>query len=118
MIDYVDPIPPVIALLNVEFDDRVNIYGNTLPSNIPLPALLVKQAGGNGYIRLQFLARARDDITAMDTLIEVMNYFERYGHLMQGIRVKWVERESNPIPSIDDDSGLPEAWCYMSLETI
>ncbi|MEH7114507.1 hypothetical protein V7124_19400 [Neobacillus niacini] len=118
MVQYVDPIPPIISLLKVRFGSRVNIYGNTFPSMLRLPALLVKTAGGNGAYRIQLLCRANDDITAMSTLVDVMNYFEAYGQYMPGIRVQWVERESNPIPSTDTDSGKPEAWCYMNLEAL
>lgn len=117
MIDYVDPIPSVVQLLNAYFND-FNIYGNSFPPNISLPSILVKSAGGNDYIRLMILVRSRTDITAMSTLIDVMNYLERYGQHMQGIRVKWVEREQNPVPQTDQDSGLPEAWCYMRVEAL
>ncbi|PFP29408.1 hypothetical protein COJ96_10920 [Bacillus sp. AFS073361] len=118
MIDYKDPVPPIIQLLNATFESRFNIYGNLFPSSVSLPAVLVRQAGGNGYYRIQLLVRAREDITAMAILIDVMNYLERTGQFMSGIRVKWVERESNPIPAIDEDSGLPEAWCYMRIEAL
>lgn len=118
MIQYVDPIPPAIRLLNRAFQGRVYIYGNMFPSTVRLPAVLIKQAGGNGSYRLQLLSRANDDITAMQNLINCMNYIEQYGQSMTGIRVKWVSRESNPIPSIDTDSGKPEAWCYMNVEAL
>jgi hypothetical protein len=118
MIRYVDPVPPAIRLLKAHFDSRLRIYGNTFPSNIALPALLVKQAGGTDYYRLQLLSRANDDITAMTFLIEAMNYLLMYGQFMTGIRVKWVSRESNPIPSVDTDSGKPEAWCYLNIEAM
>lgn len=119
MINYVDPIPPIIRLLNKPFQNRLTIYGNTFPlSNIRLPAVLVKTAGGSGSYRIQLLSRANDDITAMKNLIDVMNFFERNGQNMTGIRVKWVGRESNPIPSVDTDSGKPEAWCYMTVEAM
>lgn len=118
MIKYVDPIPPTIRLLNPVFSNRFTIYGNTFPSTVRLPAVLVRTAGGNGSYRLQLLSRANDDITAMKNLIDCMNYLQQYGQNMTGIRVKWVSRESNPIPSVDTDSGKPEAWCYMNVEAI
>lgn len=118
MVNYVDPIPPIISLLNVRYKNKLTIYGNTFPSTARLPALLVRTAGGNGSYRIQFLSRANDDITAMKNLIEVTNYFESYGQYTAGIRVTWVARESNPIPSVDTDSGKPEAWCYMLVEAV
>lgn len=118
MIRYVDPIPSAIRLLSSAFQGRFNIYGNTFPSTFRLPAVLLKTAGGNGSYRVQILSRANDDITAMTNLIEVMNYLVAYGQHMTGIRVKWVERESNPIPSVDTDSGKPEAWCYLNIEAM
>jgi hypothetical protein len=118
MIAFVDPIPSAVQFLHAAFSEEINIYGNTFPSTIVLPALLIRQAGGNDGYRLQFLSRANDDITSMMNLIKVINYFEQYGNQMPGIRVKWISRESNPIPSMDTDSGKPEAWCYMNIEAL
>lgn len=118
MIKYVDPIPAAIRLVSPAFKGRFTIYGNTFPATVKLPALLIRTAGGSNVYRLQLLSRANDDITAMQNLIDAMNYLEQYGQHMTGIRVQWVSRESNPIPSVDTDSGKPEAWCYMSVEAI
>lgn len=114
MIEYKDPVPPVRSLLDALMDERV--YGNTFPTSPVLPALLVRNAGGNEYTRIQLLARANDDITAMQVLIRAMNLFEANGQAVQGLRVLWVEKESNPIPDRDDDTGKFEAWCYMRME--
>lgn len=118
MIKYVDPIPPILRLLSANFSKRFTIYGNTFPNTVRLPALLVRTAGGNNVYRVQLLSRANDDITAMSNLIDAMNYLEQYGQHMTGIRVQWVSRESNPIPSVDTDSGKPEAWCYINIEAL
>lgn len=118
MINYVDPVPPVIRLLNAAFSNRFSIYGNTFPSTVRLPALLVKTAGGLGSYRIQLLSRANDDLTAMRNLIDAMNYMVRHGQNMTGIRVQWVSIDSNPIPSVDTDSGKPEAWCYINVEAL
>ncbi|MGE7191761.1 hypothetical protein [Lysinibacillus fusiformis] len=118
MVPYVDPIPSVIRFLTVPFAEELHIYGNMFPNTVQLPALLIRQAGGNNSFRLQFISRANDDITAMSNLIMAMNYFEQYGYQMQGIRAEWISRESNPIPSVDTDSGKPEAWCYINVEAM
>ena len=113
MIDYVDPIPPVVSFLNRVMGFRV--YGNTMPSNPVLPSLVVRSAGGNGYTRLQLIVRANDDVTAMATLIRSMNELERNGAEIN-LAGCWIERESNPLPSVDNDTGKPEAWAYMRME--
>jgi hypothetical protein len=116
MIDYQDPIPPVLQLLNAGFKGQFNIYGNSFPGRVMLPAVLVRQTGGLGYYRLQILARANSDIVAMAALIDVMNFLERFAANIQGLRVLGCEKETNPISSTDTDSGIPEAWAYMRLE--
>ena len=113
MIDYIDPIPPVVRFLNNVMDERV--YGNRMPNNSTLPVLVVKSAGGAGYTRLQVIARANDDVTAMQLLIKVVNLLERYGSEI-ALAGCWIERESNPMPSVDEDTGKPEAWCYLRME--
>jgi len=118
MIDYKDPIPPVIRLLTPAFEGRFSIYGNRFPDHVGSPAVLIRTVGGTDYYRLQLLARAESDITAMETLIDVMNYLERYGNNVDGIQTLWCERESNPIPDTDEDTGKPQAWCYMRLESM
>lgn len=120
MIKFIDPIPPILNLLVPEFKSQdISIYGNNFPKNQPTyPAVLVKQTGGLGYYRIQLLARAIVDFDAMGTLIRVMNYLEENAQMISDIRVLWCERESNPEPSIDEDTGLHEAWCYMRLEAV
>lgn len=116
MIDYVDPVPPVRRLLDSLMDERV--YGDLFPTDVKLPAVLVRNTGGNGYTRIQLWVRASDDIQAMGILIRAMNLLERYAASISGLRVLWAEKESNPIPDRDADTGIPEAWCYMRLEHI
>jgi len=115
MISYVDPIPPVRRLLVGMLTEKV--YGNTFPLNVALPAVLVRSVGGLGYTRLQLLVRANDDITAMQTLIRAMNVILQDAALIE-LEGVWAERESNPISSTDEDTGKPEAWCYIRLEHI
>lgn len=114
MIEYVDPIPPIIRMLKPFFEER--IYGNTFPSNAPLPSILVRTAGGTDYTRLQLVVRANYDVDAMQLLIKVMNTIFTNFSLIIGLRVMWVEKESNPILMIDQDTGKPEAWAYVRLE--
>ena len=114
MIEYTDPIPPIIRLLDTFMEPRV--YGNTFGTT--LPAVLVKSAGGTDFTRIQIIARSNSDIDSMRLCIQAMNILERYSGSITGIRVLWVDRESNPIPSVDEDTGKPEAWCYMRLEHI
>lgn len=114
MIDYVDPIPPVRKFLSTFMSERV--YGNIFPSTTTLPAVLVRNMGGTDYTRLQLLVRATDDIAAMQTLIRAMNFLERNGSAISGLRVLWIERETAPISSVDQDSNKPEAWAYVRLE--
>lgn len=114
MIDYVDPIPPVIQFYQSRVD--VNVQGNMLMPETPLPVLLVKNAGSNGRsTRLQLLARSDNDIEAMQTLIHAMNLLERDCRLIQGLQIEDCHRDSGPFPDTDDDSKKPEAWCYMLL---
>jgi hypothetical protein len=114
MISYVDPIPPVRRLLDEMMDERV--YGNKIPSTGTLPAVLVRSVGGTDYTRLQVLARANDDIQAMGVLIRAMNILEQNASFIRGLRVSWIEAETNPIHAEDEDTGKPEAWCYMRME--
>jgi hypothetical protein len=115
MIDYKDPVAPIIRLLK-PLIDPVRVYGNTFPSNTILPALLVKTAGGYGYTRIQIIARDNSDIQAMSNCIEASNILIRNAANIQGLRTFWAERETNPIASVDDDTGKQEAWCYIRLE--
>lgn len=115
MIDYVDPIPPVLRFFGPRIPD-IKVYGNAIPAQATLPALLVKNAGGNGYTRLQLLCRADTSSGAMQGLIRAMNIIERYAAEIDGLSVIWCSKESNPIPDIDTDTNEPEAWCYMKLE--
>jgi len=116
MIDYVDVIPPVRKLLASLLD--VKVYGNTWPTNIntTLPGVLVRTTGGNDYTRIQLVARANDDITAMQNVIKAMNALERYAADIQGLKILWLEREANPVSTPDVDTGKPEAWCFMRME--
>lgn len=117
MIDFKDPLPPVLALLEAA---EFNVYGNAFPANMPPEetALLVKPMGGRGFHRLQFLARSTSDISAMYELIEALNFFERNAGNMTGLRGTWAERESNPVHSVDADTKRPEAWAYVRLEAL
>lgn len=114
MISYVDPIPAVRKLLDLLMDEKV--YGNSFPSNVPLPAVLVRAVGGVGYTRLQLLVRANDDIAAMQTLIRAMNLLEQHAASIAGLRGVWINREANPIGSVDEDTGKPEAWTFLRME--
>lgn len=113
MIEYVDPIPAVVRVLNGLFSERV--YGNTMPESPVLPCLVVRNAGGSDYTRLQLLARGKSDIEAMNLLIRGMNELIRNSSSI-GLRGVWVELETNPISLVDEDTGRPEAWCYLRME--
>lgn len=117
MIEYVDPIPSVVRFLTALLPD-IKVFGNTFPQSPALPSLLVRNAGGNGYTRLQLICRAEKDYEAMQGLIQAMNTLSRAVSQIQGLRVQWCVPESNPIPTIDTDTRKPEAWCYMRLEHI
>lgn len=113
MIEYVDPIPPVVKLLNKLFDERV--YGNTMPENPALPCILVRNMGGSDSTRLQLLVRGRSDIEAMALLIRAMNNLIRFASRVE-LRGVWIEKESSPIMAIDEDTKRPEAWAYLRME--
>ena len=117
MIDYVDPIPPLIALFKA---GEFKVYGNTFPTNMSSTetALLVRVMGGTDYHRIQLLTRSTSDISAMYELIEASNFLIQNVSRIQGLRATWAERESNPIHSTDQDTGRPEAWCYMRVESL
>lgn len=114
MIRYVDPIPPLIRLLKPSIEARV--YGNTLPTTATLPCVLIRNAGGTDYTRIQLLARANTDIDAMKTLIAAMNILIANAAFVSGLRVIDIQKEINPINSVDQDTGKPEAWCYLRME--
>lgn len=114
MIYYVDPVPPLINLLKPSIQARV--YGNTIPASAPLPCVLIKNAGGSDYTRIQLLARAATDIEAMKFLILSMNILIQNAAYIRGLRVFDIQKEINPINSIDEDTGKPEAWCYLRME--
>ncbi|WP_153465129.1 hypothetical protein [Sediminibacillus terrae] len=114
MIDYVSPIPAAVQLLDVRME--IPVIGNSFPREQTYPAVLLRAAGGTGYSRIQVISRAESDIDAELNMAKAINLLERYAYLMEGIRVISCIRDSNPIPSIDDDTGKPEFWCYMRLE--
>lgn len=118
MIEYKDPIPPILKLLIPSFQKRgISIYGSSFPTtNVKYPAVVIRTAGGIDYYRIQLWSRANNDIQAMTALIDVMNDLEKNAQYIQGLMIKWCQRESNPIPDVDEDTGLFEAWCYMRLE--
>jgi len=113
MIKYVDPIPPILRF----FKDRTDYHidANTFQSNIS-EGLLVRSAGGIGFSRIQLIYRASEESEAMNKLINCVNLLEAQAAFIQGLRVEWCEKEGNPIPSRDEDTDKPEAWCYMRLE--
>lgn len=115
MIDYVDPIPPVLKMLKPFFKER--IYGNLFPQNVSVPAILIRNAGGNEYTRLQVLVRGNNDVDVMRLLIQVVNVLERNASSID-LRGVWIEKETNPLPDIDEDTRKPEAWVYMRMEHI
>ncbi|USK72716.1 hypothetical protein [Peribacillus asahii] len=88
--EYIDPIPHVVALLK---NAGITVYGNAFQPNPVLPAVLVRVAGGTGYTRLQLISRAEADYEAMANLITAMNYLERNAQFIQGIRVLWIEKK-------------------------
>jgi hypothetical protein len=77
--------------------------------------MLIKNSGGVDYTRLQLLCRADGASEAMSRLIVSMNILTQYAANIDGLRVQWCEKESAPVPDIDEDTGKPEAWCYMAL---
>lgn len=113
MISYVDPIPPIRKMLVSMINEKV--YGNTFPSGVALPAVLIRTVGGTDYTRLQLLVRANDDITAMQILIKAMNLIIQNAASV-ALRGAWAEKETNPISATDEDTGKPEAWCYIRFE--
>ena len=115
MIDYVDPVVPVIQFLTPLYSERV--YGNTIPSNAELPAILIRNAGGSDYTRLQVLVRGRSDIESMYLCIDVMNTLIRNGRSIN-LRGAWIEKETSPISSVDQDTNRPESWGYLRIDHI
>lgn len=113
MIDYVDPVPPVFRFFKQNIEQHVD--ANTFQSGIT-EGLLVRLAGGRGFSRIQMIFRSRDEAAAMAGLISCMNLLERRAAQINGLRGAWCEREGNPIPSKDDETGSFEAWCYMRFE--
>ncbi|PEE20740.1 hypothetical protein CON95_26965 [Bacillus toyonensis] len=112
--DYINPIPPICQLL---LEHNVLCYGNKFPEDAEYPSVCIRPAGGNGYTRLQLIARSEnDDIVAMNLAIAAMNTLEKYISDVKGLQVIWCERTSNPVPFTDRESNKEEAWCYMNLE--
>ena len=115
MVDYKDPIPPVYRFFKDNIDTHVD--ANTFQSNIT-EGLLVRSAGGVGFSRIQMIYRSKDEGAAMSGLISCMNLLERNASSISELRGSWCEREGNPIPSKDEETGAFEAWVYMRLEHI
>lgn len=115
MINYMDPIPPLIQALK-PFVEPARVYGNTIPASATLPCVLIKNAGGTDYTRLMLLARANSDIEAMRLCIKGMNTLVRNAAYIRTLRVLDISKEVNPISSVDADTGKPEAWCYLRME--
>lgn len=118
MIEFKDPIPPVIKLLKSAYADKYAVYGNSFPTTPKYPALLIRMVGGIGFFRLQIVARSDSDITAMKACIEAINLLEHNAARLDGLRGAWCEREVNPIHERDEESGKNEAWAYMRLEAL
>jgi hypothetical protein len=114
MIDYKDPIPPIVQFFSSRLE--MGVHGNTFGSSPSLPALTVRNAGGTNYTRVQLTCRAEKDYEAMDGLIRAMNLLERNSSQIRGLQTVWCSREANPVPDVDLDTQKPEAWCYMRLE--
>ncbi|MBX6333715.1 hypothetical protein IRY61_00025 [Candidatus Saccharibacteria bacterium] len=114
MIDYVDPVPPVLKFFGLYMPD-VPSYGISIPATAKLPVLLVRNAGGSDYTRLQLLARADSPAQATQVLIRAMNTLERYAGNINGLGVTWCQHESSPIADTDEDTNKSESWCYMAL---
>ena len=112
--EYIDTIPSVVKFLKNLVGTRV--YGNRFPANAELPSLMVRSAGGTDFTRLQLIARANSDSEAMSLVIKAINQLETNASYLTDIRVLWIERESVPVPDMDDDTGKPEAWGYLRLE--
>ncbi|MDA4083847.1 hypothetical protein [Bacillus cereus] len=114
MINYIDPIPHIVHFFKI-FD--VTCYGNTFPKNAKYPSICVKIAGGKGFTRLQVTSRSeKDDIEAMNVLINAINILECHTASIRGIQVQWCEKEGNPTSLFDTEANKPQAWCYMRLE--
>ncbi|MFI8709943.1 hypothetical protein ACIGHG_23525 [Bacillus sp. NPDC077411] len=114
MIDYIDPIPHVVRFFKIF---GVTCYGNSFPINVKYPCICVKSAGGRGFTRLQVTSRSeKDDIEAMQVLINAINILERHTSSITGLKVQWCEKEGTPTPSFDTEANKPQAWCYMRLE--
>lgn len=115
MIDYKDPIPPVRRFFKE--NTSIQVDANTFQGNTT-EGLLVRSAGGVGFSRIQMIYRSKDEGAAMSGLISCMNLLERSASSISGLRGNWCEREGNPIPSKDEETGAFEAWVYMRLEHI
>ncbi|MDM5430812.1 hypothetical protein [Bacillus mycoides] len=114
MIKYKNPIPPILQLLNRY---GVTCYGNKFPNDADYPSVVIRTAGGNGYSRLQLIARSENsDIEAMDILTEAINVLEMKTAQIESLMVLWCEKNSNPVAYFDSVTGKEEAWCYMTLE--
>lgn len=115
MIDYLDPVPPIVQFFAARLQG-VTVYGNRFPGAVALPALLVRNAGGTDYSRIQLLYRADEDFDAMQGVIDAMNALSAGAAYIGELRAAWIEAETKPIPDTDGDTGKPEAWCYMRVE--
>ncbi|WP_248499324.1 hypothetical protein [Staphylococcus aureus] len=125
MIDYIDPVPPVLKFLKLymaaEVAGGVTIVGGMFEADERGPALSVKLAGGapdigEPYSRIQFLARSDSDVQSLNLVIKACNTIARYFDHIQGLRVKSVRIETRPIDTRDADTNLPESWCYVVIE--
>ncbi len=125
MIDYVDPVPPIMKLLRnqmaADVASGVKIVGGMFGGDEKGPALSIKPAGGASsvpepYSRIQLLARSDSDSKSLALVIKACNALERYYDLIEGLRVKTIRVETRPIDTRDGDTNLPESWCYVIVE--
>lgn len=125
MIDYVNPVKPIMDFLRAQMAsdiaNGVDIVGGMFSGDERGPALSIKLAGGapeasEPYSRIQLLARCAVDYEATALVVKASNVLARSYDLIQDLRVKSVRIETRPIDTRDSDTQLPESWVYVIVE--
>lgn len=121
MIDYKDPVEPLVNYLVKFFEEsEVYVVGGDIPAELEGTILGVRHAGGSPYAvrpytRVRLLARADVDYDALDTLTAAVNELERYGTQIRGVKVFKIAADGRPVPDTDADTEKPEAWIYILI---
>lgn len=111
--DFVDATLPIVSFLKPIFKEEIKtIRPFKLDKTVKKPALQVKPVGKS---TIQLLVRDDNDINALNVCTDVANYLQRNHAEIDGINVFDMKLTTPIYPDMDEETKIPEAWCYMSI---